>query len=207
MRLPTVFTSSAGLPVRTGWEDNFDRADSTALGVTTIGRRPWTVLKATTATDVVPRILSKQLASAGATGYVVASADAGTADVRIEATITVLDASSSLAPNMRLAVRCVAAETPHFVSLRWTNTTGVLTLNSYVPGQTGVTVNSAAQGNLLGRRIALQAVGDVFSGYLDGVQVIPDTTIPGLSGYTRHGIQANNSANAVRFDNMTVTPV
>lgn len=205
VQIPATFNAS-GLLLRPGWEDDFNRPDSATLGSTTVGNRPWRVLAAAGA-NITPQIESQQLAASGTAGFVLASADAGTPDVRVEATVSGSDRTTSLTPNLRLAVRCIAADTPHFVSLRWTNVPGGerLTLNSYVPGRAGVTVNSAVLGNLEGKRIALEAIGDAYGAYLDGVRVIAPQIIPGLVGATHHGVQANNSANRVRLDSMVVT--
>jgi hypothetical protein len=194
-----------------GWRDDFDRPDSTSLGVTARGKRAWGTLLSVPEADAKARIVGGQLAASGATGYSLAYADAGTPDVRLEAKVAARDAAATLATNLRLAVRIGAATAtaPQFASLRLNVAGGVqyATFDSYVPGQPRVIVQSSPLGDVLGKRLALQAKGDVFTAYLDGVAIMPPQTVPGLGGLTRHGVQANNSANAVRFDDMAAIPV
>lgn len=206
--IATPAFAGAGLPslITPGFGDDFNRPDSLELGATSRGGRAWNLLPSAAGADIVPQVKGQQLASAGSTGYVLGYAEAHAADVLVEATIAYAARDTALTPNLRLAARCSSAAPAAFATVRWSNMAGAeyLWLDTY---GTRLTVQSGVLGDLTGRRIGLRAVGDVFTVYIDGVQVIAPTTAPGLAGITRHGFQANNSANAARLDDIAVTPL
>lgn len=206
--IATPAFAGAGLPnlITPGFGDDFNRPDSLNLGVTSRGRRTWALLPSVADANIVPQVKDQQLAAAGSTGYVLGAAEAHSADVLVGATIAYSARDTSLTPNLRVAARCSSAAPAAFASVRWSNQAGAerLWLDTY---GTRLTVQSGVLGDLTGRRIGLKAQGDVFTVYLDGVQVIAPTSAPGLAGVTRHGFQASNSANAARLDDITVTPL
>lgn len=208
--IATPAFTGAGLPplAPPGFADNFNRPDSTSLGVTSTGGRPWRFLKSVPDADIVPQVKDQQLASVGSVGYVLGYAEAHAADALVEATISFSDPASVLTPNLRIVARAASAAPAEFASVRWQNTPGNerVILDTYGPVRR--TEQSAVLGDLTGRRIGLKAQGDTFTVYADGVQVISPATALGVgAGVTRHGFQASNSSNTVRLDDLTVTPI
>jgi lysophospholipase L1-like esterase len=179
--------------------DNFDRANSTTLGSTTTGAKPWGTMGTVTA-----QIVSNTMGVSAATSITGVYVDPAITNYTVQAKLAVLTAGAG---NQQggLLFRGVDANNFWWLSTRKDASTVGYDIYKNVAGVTTRVTTTGTGTPTAGQTVKVVCSGTTYTAYVDGVQIAQVTGDTALSTGTRAGFCFGAAGLGTRWDDLLIT--